>query len=472
MKDLREFLEKAKAQNDLKQIDGVDYDLELGVIAELMAEKQGPALLFDNIKDYPQGYRVATNIVNIKRRVAIAMGLPADTPGIELVKRWRQKDFTPIKPAEVKTGPVMENVITGNDVNILKFPAPRWHEHDGGRYMGTAHLAITKDPDEGYINFGVERMMVHDEKTLGLYISPGKHNRIIAEKYWSRGEICPVVIAFSPDPITFMTSTLHVPWGISEYDWAGWMKKEPVEIIKGEITGLPFPAYDEIVIEGEYLPELRDEGPLGEWTGYYAGDVAPAPIVKVKAVYHRNNPILAGVLIMQPPLGQLGVPVMSAPVVWDDLERAGVTGVKGVWQLESGGGRLLMVISIKQDHAGHAKQAAMVAAGGHGGGYMGRYVIVVDDDIDPTDINDVMWAVATRCEPENSIDIIRECWGTRLDSLLPPEKREKKDYSHSIAILNACRPFSWKDEFPKAVKSSAGLRKKVIDKWGGKLELL
>jgi len=108
----------------------------------------------------------------------------------------------------------------------------------------------------------------------------------------------------------------------------------------------------------------------------------------------------------------------------------------------------------------------MVAAGGHGGGYMSRYVIVVDDDIDPTNAEEVLWAIATRCEPENSIDILRDCWGTPLDPLLPPEKRRSKDYSHSLAILNACRPFSWKDEFPVVNKASDELRSKVIKKWG------
>lgn len=131
-----------------------------------------------------------------------------------------------------------------------------------------------------------------------------------------------------------------------------------------------------------------------------------------------------------------------------------------------------MVISIKQEHIGHAKQVGLVAAGGHGGGYMGRFVIVVDEDIDPTDVNDVLWAVATRSDPETSIDIIRGCWGTRLDPMVGPEKRERKDYSHSVAIINACKPFTWKDEFPRTNKSSPELRKKVIEKWAGKVRSL
>ena len=475
-KDLRDFLEKAKAEGEVQEIEGADWNLELGTITELVAEKEnnGPALIFDKIKDYPQGYRVAANLYTTKRRIAIAMGIDPDTPALEIVKMWRGKGFKPVKPTEVKTGRVMENVLLGDEVNLLKFPVPWWHELDGGRYMGTGHVVIMKDPDEGWVNLGVQRAVVHDEKTLGLYISPGKHNRIIMERYFAKGQNCPVVMAFGPEPLTYLSGCMHVPWGISEFDWAGWMRKEPLEVMKGEFTGIPFPADDEIVIEGECINpdvEQRDEGPFGEWTGYYGGGRLPQPIVRVKALYHRDNPILASFPPLKPPIPRFGVPIVSAPAVWNDLENAGVTGIKGVWQLSSGGDRLLMVISIKQEHAGHAKQAAMVAAGGHGGGYMGKYIIVVDDDIDPANVEEVLWAIATRCEPENSIDILRDCWGTPLDPLLSPEKRRNKDYSHSLAIFNACRPFYWKNEFPVINKASDELRSKVAKKWGKEIGL-
>lgn len=111
----------------------------------------------------------------------------------------------------------------------------------------------------------------------------------------------------------------------------------------------------------------------------------------------------------------------------------------------------------------------MVAAGEHGGGYLCRFVIVVDDDVDPSNVNDVLWAVATRCEPENSIDIIRGCWCSRLDPLLSPVKSQIRDYSHSVATRDACKPFSWKNEFSKTVKSSEELRRKVTEKWARKI---
>jgi len=473
--DLRMFLKKCEEDGDLRVIEGADWNLEVGTIAELAAEKFGPALLFDKFEGYPPGYRVAIDLYTTKERIAVAFGMPRDIPKLELIKNLRAKEFTPVKPVEVKTGPVMENVYEGDAVDLLKFPVPIYHEHDGGRYIGTGHTVITRDPDSGYVNLGCERVILHDRNTVGLYISPGKHNRIIREKYWKMGKPCPVAMSFGPEPVLYLASALHIPWGVSEYDWAGWMRKKPVEVIKGPQTGIPFPAYDEIVIEGECLPpevETREEGPFGEWTGYYAGGRQLEPVVKVKALYHRHDPILAGVPPLKPPLHNFGAPIISTPMVWDDLERAGISGIKGVWQLEAGGGRLITVISLKQEHIGHAKQAGLVAAGGHGGGYMGRFVIVVDEDIDPTDVNDVLWAVATRCDPAQSIDIIRDCWGTRLDPMVSPEKRAKKDYSHSVAIINACKPFTWKDQFPKTNRASNELRQKVLAKWGDKLNFL
>lgn len=205
--------------------------------------------------------------------------------------------------------------------------------------MGTGHIVIMRDPDEGWINFGVERAMIQDEKTLNLYVSPGKHNSIIRNKHYSRGQTCPVVMDFGPDPFLFISGATDVPWGISEFDWAGYMRNEAVEVVKGKITGIPFPARSEIVIEGEcLLPEedSRIEGPLREWTGYYAGGKRAEPVVRVKAIYHRNNPILHGVIHPEPPITTFFMPVRNSAIIWNNLEGAGLTGIKGVWEHDAG----------------------------------------------------------------------------------------------------------------------------------------
>ncbi|MFC1910273.1 UbiD family decarboxylase, partial [Chloroflexota bacterium] len=470
--DLRGFLTACEKEGELTRIEESDWDIEIGAITQLVAEKleNSTACLFDKIKGYQQGYRVASNLYNSRRRCSLAVGLPPDSPKIEIVKALRRAPgASPLKPREVKTGPVMENTFFGDDVKMTKFPSPKWHEGDGGRYMGTCNLVIMKDPDEGWINASVQRMMLQDDQYISLWISPGKDNYVIRDKYFARGQNVPVAVAFSPDPLLFLSGVFPVPWGISELDWAGMLRKAPVDVIHGQITGLPFPANAEIVIEGECLlpeNEMRMEGPFGEWTGYYAGGRHPAPVVRVKALYHRNDPILAGVPPMKPPVPST-YPVLAAPMIWDSLETAGIHGIRGVWNLESGGDRLITVISLKQDHSGHAKRAGLIAATS----FLVRAIIVVDDDIDPTNTGEVLWAVSTRCDPATQIDIVRNCWGGPVDPRLTPEQREQKDYSHSTAIIDACRPFHWKDKFPIIDDISEETRKKYTEKWREKLGL-
>ena len=237
---------------------------------------------------------------------------------------------------------------------MLKFPTPRWHEDDGGRYIGTGCLVILQDPDEKWTNFGTYRVCVYDRDTLGIWISPGKHGRLIREKYWSQGRPCPVAITFGQDPVLAKVGSWYEPWGVSEIEIAGWLRNEPVQVVRGQETGLPIPATSELAIEGYIMPpegESRSEGPFGEWTGYYASGARNEPVVKVKNVMYRNDPIIFG---MPPGISGKSVP-LSAANVWLALEKAGVTDVQGVWEYTI---RYLTVISIKQKYGGHAKRAA------------------------------------------------------------------------------------------------------------------
>ena len=466
--DLRDWLEIVDGMGELKKIDGADWNLEMGTLAELVArESKGavPAVLFDKIKDYPKGYRALFAQNASFKRMALNLGLPLDLAGLDLVRAFRQKlaAHKPIPHKVVKSGPVLENVLAGKNINLLKFPVPFVHELDGGRYIGTGCLVITKDPEEGWVNFGAYRGMVHDETSMALYISPGKHGRIQRQKYFDQGKPCPVVISVGQDPVLFMVSGNEVDYGVSEFDYAGGLKGAPVEVIEGEVTGLPFPAHAEIVIEGIMDPQdVKKEGPFGEWTGYYASSIRPEPVVRVQRIYHRNNPILCCARPGRPPSDySLAKCFVKAALIWDQVEKAGVPDVKGVWCHEAGGGRLLNIISIKQRYPGHARQALVAASQVHAGAYLGRYVIVLDDDIDPTNTFDVLWALSTRSDPVESIDIVRRCWSGPLDPRIQPGKKG----FNSRALIDACRPFEWMKDFPPVAESSPELRDKVRKKW-------
>jgi 4-hydroxy-3-polyprenylbenzoate decarboxylase len=468
-RDLRGWMAAVDQIGELKQLDGADWDVEIGTVTEMGHHRgeQSKALLFDNIKGYPPGYRVLSNTLNTTKRLAVTLGMPTDYTRLEFVRKIKDRitNVKYIKPEVVKDGPAMENVFRGKDINMWKFPTPKWHELDGGRYIGTGSVDITRDPDEGWVNLGTYRVMIHDEDTLGFYISPGKHGRIMREKHFAKGEVCKVAVSFGQDPLIFLAGGVEVPRGLSEYDWIGGLQGSPVQVIEGEYTGLPFPASAEIVIEGDAMPgEERDEGPFGEWTGYYASARRPEPIIKVKRLYHRNNPIILGAPPTRPPceFNYMRCFVRSA-LLWQQLEAAGIPDVRGVWCHEAGGSRLLNVVAIKQRYTGHARQAGMVAAYCHTGAYLGRYTIVVDDDIDPTNTNDVLWALSTRSDPEQDIEIVRRSWSGPLDPMI--RKSDKKRHS-SRAVIDACRPYEWIDEFPPVAESSPAVRKAMEEKWG------
>ena len=192
-----------------------------------------------------------------------------------------------------------------------------------------------------------------------------------------------------------------------------------MQLINAPHTGLPVPATSEIIIEGEIPPnEVHPEGPFGEWTGYYAGGERDMPIIRVHSISYRNNPIVLGCLPGKPPNDNTYFrSPLRAAMIWDELERSGIPGITGVWSHEAGGGRLFNVVSIKQMYPGHSKQVGMAAASCPAGAYANRMVIVVDDDIDPTDTNEVLWALNTRADMIDDVDVMKRCRSTSLDPM-------------------------------------------------------
>ena len=471
LNDLRQFIEAAKEVGDWREIRKADWNIEIGALIEATAEliPQPPILIFDEIRDYPAGFRVVGLAFAAYKRVALALGLPPDRSKLELVRLASHKirSAQPIPPQEVVRAPVTENVITGDEVDLFKFPALRSHEGDGGRYLGTGDVVINADPDSGFVNMGTYRMQLHDRNVLGLWMSPGQHGRMICAKYWERGKGCPIVATFGQDPLTFMASNTKIPWGTSEMDYVGGLRGRPLEIIKGPVTGLPIPAHAEVAIEGEAPPpteEARDEGPFGEWPGYYSGGTIgtgePQPVIRVKAVYHRNHPILED----ESPLWPGAYPMdlsLRGGLLWDQLESMGVQDVVGVYDYS----RYLWVVGIKQRYGGHARQVGHAAIAAAASARDGRYVVVVDEDIDPTNLKEVLWAMMTRVDPKTDIEIVEGSWSTPLDPRMPPEKKAARDYTNSRAIFYALRPFAWRDNFPKVSRASRQLRETVVEKY-------
>jgi 4-hydroxy-3-polyprenylbenzoate decarboxylase len=466
--DLREFIAAVDRLHELRRIPGADWDLEIGTIDEINYERLGPALLFDQIKDHPQGYQILTNAMDTQRRALLALELPLDLDMDAAVEAYEKRVFgsyRPIPPAEVEHGPILENVFTGDAIDLWKFPTPRWHDGDGGRYIGTGCMVIMRDPDSGVVTFGCYRVMVSDKALAGLYISPSHTGATIEKKYWRRGRSCPVAVSMGQEPVLFLGAGHYFgeKRGLIKYELAGHVRGAPVEVIREEFTGLPIPATAEIVIAGEIPPPevaAREEGPFGEWTGYFTYGTRPEPVIQVKALYHRHDPIILG---MPPkkyrrPTLHYGIPT-KAKAAKEKLQKAGLEDILDVWHLAIPG---FTVIQLRQRYPGHAMKVALAASGD----YMGRFIVLVDEDINPRDPEEVLWAMATRCDPETTITVLKGCMSSSLDPRIPPERKNRRDFTSSRAIINACKPYEWIDQYPRTNKASMELRRQVLQKWG------
>jgi UbiD family decarboxylase len=467
--DLRGWLDQARELEEVRDVEGITWQEEIGMASEVLQHTDpAPAALFDKIPGYPEGYRVLVNFFGGQRK-NMTLGFPTELSRVELSDEIHKalQEEKPIPYEVVEKGPVLENVQMGDEVNVLSFPAPKWHELDGGRYIGTGCFTISADPDEGWVNVGTYRVMVHDEKTVGFYISPGKHGRVHRDKYMARNQPMPAAIVLGGDPLLFLMASNEAPYGISEYEVAGALRGKPYPVIRGKVTGLPIPAYAEIVLEGYVAPKKRRrEGPFGEWTGYYGSDVRDEPFLEVKAIYHRNNPILLGVSPQRPPDEHSRFrAIVRSSLLKQELGKAGLSGIKAVWAHEVGNSRMLLAIAIEQRYAGHATQVGHVASQCHVGAYAGKYVIVVDNDIDVSDLEQLMWAMVTRSDPATSIDIIHNAWSTALDPRIHPDDKAKGKLTNSRAIIDATRPYEWRDRFPVVNMPSPEVARKAREKF-------
>jgi len=307
-RDLREFIAAVDKLGALRRIEGADPRFEIGGITEVAAGLPDcPALLFDGIKGFSPGFRIFTNATTNVQRAALALGLDPALRPLDALKTWMEKRKTlqPLPPVTVKTAAFLENTVAGRDVDIGRFPAPIWHRHDGGPFIGSGSLVIMRDPDSGWINASIYRVQVHGpNKVTVQFDHGGRHGAIIAKKYWDRGESCPAAIVHGEDPALFIAGFEYLPDGRSEYEFAGSIKGAPIEVFAGPQTGLPLPALAEIIFEGRLLPMSEatlPEGPFGEFTGYYAAAARPGPVMEVTAIHHRNDPILLGSPPLKPP---------------------------------------------------------------------------------------------------------------------------------------------------------------------------
>lgn len=454
---LRSFLADLKDNNELLEIDDqVDWNLEIGAIARRLCdiETKGtptPAVIFNNIKDYPGG-RFFTNTLASFRREAIALGMNPESKPTEIVKAFADRINTPIKPVEVDQADAAckENIVTGDDIDLLEmFPTPKWHEKDGHRYIGTYHAIIVKDPETGWTNWSLQRLGIESPNTTGMLIPRNTHCGSIYAKYEKLNKPMPMAVAIGMQPIDNIVAASGFPDQVDEVDMAGALMQEPIKQVRCETNDLMVPANAEIILEGEVLPTERHiEGPLGEYTGYYSDTRTEKPVFHVTCVTHRNNPIEQGSLE--------GVPVVDDHIM-ASVAQSGlclnllrdvlrIPGIKNVYFPPAATGWHMCIVSA--DRKGNPGQAQRISSAIWGSKLaatqnMANWVIVVEEDIDISDLNQVIWAVITRCDPERGIHIARRRSAHQLLPAVSTKERTVEHKPSSSVMIDGGFPEEW-----------------------------
>lgn len=461
MKDLRDYIAACEKQGELQRIKAeVDWDLELSHIAKLNEEKKGPALLFENVKGYNSP--VITSTCTTTERLAISMGAPKDSTLVDLMRLWVKKGEERIPPKSVSTGPCKENVMKGGDVDLFRFPVPKFFPKDGGRFFGTAHFVVTKDPETGWVNLGTYRLQLLDKNILGTQFIKGKHSDIMLKKYQAMKKPMPVAVVVGCDPLLFIMGAARLSAFDCEYDMAGAIRGEPIEVVRCETNDLLVPATSEIVVEGEVdADDFKPEGPFGEYTGYYSGvGTDQRNFIKVNCVTYRKNPIFMATTVGRAVTDtHMTMALSYGATLWQQLVAMKIPGIKAVYCPPEGSGRFLAIISLKQMYPGHTDQVLTAAISTEMGAYGLKTVIAVDEDIDPWDISRVMYALSFRFQP-NRCQIIHRGRSTPLDPSLPIGQR---DITGRL-LMDATIPYDWKEK-PLPISLDAEMVKKVQARW-------
>jgi len=424
-KDNREFIEALRATGDLVTVEPeVDWDLELGAIVRRVCELQGPSPHFKKIKDYP-GFQALGAPLATYRKLAVSLGLPADTPIPEIGRAYveRTEGGEPLKPRVVdrSQAPCKQNVWTGDDANLFNLPAPMVHDGDGGRYLATWHMVVAKDPDTGEVNWGMYRQMVFDEKTMvGPVLPFSDMGKMFFNKYVPRNQLMPFATVIGMDPLSGVAACAPSP--IPEDEFASLLMGEAVEVVKCETSDLLVPAHAEVIIEGEVLPGVwLEEAPFGEYTGYRTSPRERRTVYRIRAITFRDNPILT--------VSNMGVPTdegqllrsFSLSLEMEKLLRTQGIPITGVYMWPESTHHMV-VIGTRHAYTGIARQIANLVFGSKLGPWF-HMVVVVDENTDIYNKNQVIHALATRCHPVNGIHVYEQDVGTPLNPFATPAER-------------------------------------------------
>ncbi|MCE2463759.1 MAG: menaquinone biosynthesis decarboxylase [Dehalococcoidia bacterium] len=418
-KDLRDFIGLLEGRGELKRITApVSCELEIAEICDRVVKKGGPALLFENVEGYD--IPVLINMFGTERRMAWALGVESLDDLVEQVQRLlglmqgppegimekmrtlgqlvRMASF---QPKTVGRAPCQEVVITGEDVDLNRYPILKCWPMDGGRYI-TLPLVISKDPQTGTMNLGMYRVQVYDSRTAGMHWQTQKvgahHYRVGSERGLERID---VAIALGGDPATIWTGSAPLPPDMNELIVSGFIRQEGVELVKGKTVDLEVPAHAEMIIEGYVVPgDERMEGPFGDHTGYYSmPDMYP--VFHVTCITHRRNPIYPTIIVGRPPMEDYYMGKVTERVFLPIIQMV-LPEVVDINMPAEGVFHNLVIVSVKKEYPGQARKV-MYGLWGMGLMSLAKTVIVVDHFVNVHDPSEVTWRVTNNIDPSQDI---------------------------------------------------------------------
>jgi 2,5-furandicarboxylate decarboxylase 1 len=437
VKDLRSFLEDVRRFDPEQLIEvGREVSCKYDVIALtdlLEREKRFPMVLYENVQNLKGegGSRVLVNLYGDRRRYPFAFGLPKEELKMAPVRAYIQGMRNPIPPVVVDTGeaPVKEVVAREGEVDLRDLPIVHHHQEDGGPYL--TQPVLSKDPETGTYNLAYHRTMNLGKDESAMLIGP-HHTRDSLDKYQAQGKPCPVVHVIGHHPVMGWAANTRVSNEYSEIDLTGGLLGEPVRMVPSETWGeeLLVPADAEIVVEGEVLlDKMVKDGPFGEWTGYI-GSGKEVNLMKVRAITRRHDAIL-----VTEPMGQCGLYGLSSltsEALYFQMAEQIYPHVKAIHFPRSGNGWTNCYISLAKaspSAEGEQKNVAMHLCFG-----FVKLIVVVDEDVDVFDEEEVLRAIALRCQASLDVDVVRGTRGSALDpSMVYPT-------THDVMIVDA----TWK----------------------------
>jgi 2,5-furandicarboxylate decarboxylase 1 len=424
LEDLRHYLNEIREHysDEFYEIsETIDPEYEATAWWRELIKFNNPILFFQHVRGYDM--HVVANVFGTLERVARMIGAKPSN----IYDLWIEKTKNTVNPVIVDDGPVKENIYSGSNVNVFKLPVLKFFREDGGRYI-TSGIVVANDPETGLVNLSFARMVVKEPNKLGLSI----HSRGNLWHYYQKAvrnglPWLDAAVVIGCHPTIYLAAATRKT---DEYKLAGALAGSPVDLVRCETKDIYVPAHSEIVLEGRILTGVtEDEGPFSEFTGYVSGR-STRNVMHVDCITKRHDSIYQTIIPSKSSEHLLlgGLPFHAA--VYAKLKES-IPQVCGV-NFPLWGTHFVAVISVDK----HGKEGVQIRAALRliGEDPYVKYVIVVDNDVDVYDDFEVLWAVATRSQPNKNIHVIDVTDGSMLDP-----SQEKAGLS-SRAIIDATKP--------------------------------